>query len=124
MGVVTADHRIAPADKFLSVVASAMDLAENLRGLVTIGITPTRPETGYGYIERGDPVGQGFLVVRFTEKPDAETAARFVNSGQYYWNSGMFFWTVQAFIDQLEEAGGKPGQLKQIIGEFKKTKQF
>ncbi|MCH7903669.1 MAG: mannose-1-phosphate guanylyltransferase [Armatimonadetes bacterium] len=105
MAVVTADHRIAPADKFLSVVGSAMDLAENLRGLVTIGIAPTRPETGYGYIERGDPVGQGFLAVRFTEKPDAETAVRFLKSGQYYWNSGMFFWTVQAFIDQLEEAG-------------------
>jgi mannose-1-phosphate guanylyltransferase len=95
MAVLTADHAIGVG--FEATAHIALDLAEQSEGLVTIGIEPTRPETGYGYIHRGE----GFQVRGFTEKPSIETAQRYVNSGEYLWNSGMFFWTLGAFLREL-----------------------
>lgn len=104
VAVLTADHRIAPEDAFHATLDQAMTLAEETGALVTIGIQPDRPETGYGYIEVGEPVAAGRWVRRFTEKPDAATAAGYVAGGQHLWNSGMFFWTLAAFMAELQQA--------------------
>jgi mannose-1-phosphate guanylyltransferase/mannose-6-phosphate isomerase len=106
LAVLTADHWIGEASLFQEDVASAMSLAEQSGALVTIGIPPTRPETGYGYLEAGDdglPFG-GIRVARFHEKPSAETAGRYVERGGFYWNGGMFFFTLRSFLDELERA--------------------
>lgn len=96
----TSDHAIRPTDAFVETVRSALRIAEEHQALTTIGIPPTRPETGFGYIERN---ADG-TVSRFTEKPDALTAASFLAQGTYFWNSGMFFWTEEAFARELEHA--------------------
>ncbi len=101
IAILTADHKIEEPELFRSTVDAALTLAEETGGLVTMGVTPTRPETGYGYIESGEPIAAGRQVLKFREKPDLETAKQFVESGNFYWNSGMFFWTQQAFLSQL-----------------------
>lgn len=101
-----ADHHIQDAEAFRQALRAAALVA--LDGwLVTLGVEPRYPETGYGYIERGEPLGEfegytAYRVVRFTEKPDEETAARFVASGRYYWNSGLFTWRVATILEALE----------------------
>lgn len=105
IAVVTADHLIQDEDAFRNCINLAMQTAEETKGLVTIGIKPTRPETGYGYIE----VASGSLdsatpVVSFHEKPTAEIAQQFLDNGNFFWNSGMFFWTVDAFLHGLSLA--------------------
>ena len=107
MLVMPADHLIPDHDGFRHVVAEA---AEAARGghLVTLGIAPTRPETGYGYIavERGSDVrgGSGVRpVARFIEKPDADTAASLIDGGGVYWNAGIFVFTAKTFLDTLAE---------------------
>lgn len=96
--VVCADHLVGPRERFQETLLRAADLAAAGDHLVTIGLRPDRPATGYGYIETGDqvdgkrPVARG--VVGFREKPDLETARRFVLAGRFLWNSGMFAFTV------------------------------
>lgn len=101
MAVLTADHAIGSPEVFRGAVLSAMQLAEETEGLVTIGIQPSRPETGYGYIQVGSPAGPGFQVRRFAEKPDLADAEAYLKSGDYLWNSGMFFWRIGAFLSEL-----------------------
>lgn len=104
MAVVTADHKIGEPERFGSTVAAALDIAEQTGGLVTIGVSPSRPETGFGYIEvdRSKPIYVGgFHAKSFREKPAPELAAEYVESGRFLWNSGMFFWTLRAFHDAL-----------------------
>ena len=102
IAVLTADHAITPEAAFRATVERALSLAEETGSLVTIGITPTRAATEYGYIEVGKPLGEAaWRAARFTEKPDVARADEFVRSGRYFWNSGMFFWTLAAFCDQL-----------------------
>jgi mannose-1-phosphate guanylyltransferase / mannose-6-phosphate isomerase len=101
--VLPADHLIRDVPRFHAAVLKATQLAANGR-LVTFGIVPTGPETGYGYIERSDSIPEvagGFAVARFVEKPDAETAARFVAAGRFYWNSGMFVFRADRYLDEL-----------------------
>ncbi len=108
--VLPADHLIEPDKDFRNDVAKAMALARD-GYLVTFGIPPTHPETGYGYIKRGAPLGQGFEALEFTEKPDPITAGAFLSGGGYYWNSGMFAFTRSLFIRELARlapAVGKP----------------
>jgi mannose-1-phosphate guanylyltransferase len=112
MAVVTADHQIGDPDRFRAAVAAALDAAEAQDVLVTQGIVPNRPETGYGYIQARDldsPVsGRGgiqvFEVAAFHEKPRQDLAEKFVASGDYFWNSGMFFWRISAFLAELDHA--------------------
>ncbi|MBX3120109.1 MAG: mannose-1-phosphate guanylyltransferase [Fimbriimonadaceae bacterium] len=107
IAVLTADHLIADEDEFRTCVERAFVTSEETGGLVTIGIKPTRPETGYGYIETSAGGGQStsaFGVASFHEKPTIEVAERFVGSGNHYWNSGMFFWTLDAFMKALSLA--------------------
>lgn len=108
MLVVTADHRIAPDSGFQATIRSALNVAEELGGLVTIGIAPDRPETGYGYIEVGEVVASPEVPVHrvksFREKPQLDQAKEYVKQGTFLWNSGMFFWTYDSFIEELDAA--------------------
>lgn len=106
MGVFPADHRIADDARFRQAIAAAAEVARD-GYLVTLGIAPNEANTGYGYIQRGESLGQvnGFDVYevqRFTEKPDGETARTFVESGKYYWNGGIFVWQVTTILGEIE----------------------
>jgi len=107
MACLTADHLIKQPDRFLQLLSAAATVAE--RGdLVTLGITPTYPATGYGYIHVGESTGavEGFPVSRvhqFKEKPDRSQAAQYLETGEYYWNSGMFVWTAREILEQIEQ---------------------
>ena len=99
--VLAADHVIRDVQAFHRAVGQAQVLAAQGR-LVTFGIVPDRPETGYGYIERGEPLEDGWQVGRFVEKPDAERAAQYLASGRHYWNSGMFMFRAGRYLEELE----------------------
>ncbi|RAU18394.1 mannose-1-phosphate guanylyltransferase/mannose-6-phosphate isomerase [Nitrincola tibetensis] len=100
--VLAADHLIQDPLTFQNTVLSASPLAE-AGHLVTFGIVPTHAETGYGYIQKGATLGEvGFKVSRFVEKPDAQTAAAYVESGEYCWNSGMFLFRASRYLDELK----------------------
>jgi mannose-1-phosphate guanylyltransferase len=102
MGSFAADHLIADGGRFIGVLEQAMDGAR--KGLLmTLGITPTRPETGYGYVQCGGPIGEGTVlaVEEFKEKPSYEVAEGYVKSGNYLWNAGMFVWRVDVFLGEL-----------------------
>jgi len=107
MACLTADHLILRPDRFLQLISAAESVAQ--RGeLVTLGITPTYPATGYGYIQVGESMGEidGFPVNRvhqFKEKPDRGQAERYLEAGEYYWNSGMFVWTARAILEQIRQ---------------------
>jgi mannose-1-phosphate guanylyltransferase len=118
------DHVIRPLETFVSTLEKAVDAAGNLDRLLTIGIKPTRPETGYGYIEVGDPLSQGVSEVRrFVEKPDRETAEGYLAKGSFVWNSGMFVWRPQVLLAELAaHAPELAGDLELLsdgrVGEF------
>jgi len=100
------DHLIREAAHFREVLKVVAEVAQDGH-LVTMGIQPDSPHTGYGYIQRGDSlrqIGQQtvYKVARFIEKPDKVTARRFLDSGQYYWNSGMFGWKISAILEAIE----------------------
>lgn len=101
MLVCPSDHRIARDAAFISAAASAARLAEE-DWLVSFGIEATAPETGYGYIRRGAAIGGGHAVRSFVEKPDRETALRFLAEGDYAWNGGIFALRAGAFLDELD----------------------
>ena len=106
MAVLPADHLIPDRDAFLATARRALDLAAREPLLVTLGIAPQRPETGYGYIERGEALpgpGGGHRVRSFREKPDAATAERFLAAGGFCWNSGMFFWRPEVLLAALRD---------------------
>jgi len=107
MAVLPADHSIGRVDEFHAVLHHAARLAEQ-GWLVTFGIEPTFPSTGYGYIQRAEQIPEqkerpSFRVARFAEKPAREKAAEFLASGEYYWNSGMFVWTVGTILEQFRQ---------------------
>lgn len=100
--ILAADHAITDVDVFHTSIAAAQMLAEQGH-LVTFGVVPVSPETGYGYIKKGGPLGtDGFVVERFVEKPDAATAQAYVSSGEYLWNSGMFMFRASRYLEELE----------------------
>ena len=100
--VMPSDHLIADQDAFLAAVEIGMPLAA-ANWLVTFGIRPDRPETGYGYIKRGERLGDGaFRAAAFVEKPDAGTAQGFVDAGDHDWNGGIFLFRAEALLDALE----------------------
>lgn len=107
VAMVTADHLIHPASSFRVALERAFEVAEaDDTALVTFGVVPTSAQTGYGYLHRGAPVA-GFddvvEVQSFREKPDRETAERYLASGDYWWNSGMFVWQTATLLNQLAE---------------------
>jgi len=102
-GSFAADHVVTDPAAFQAVIeAAAQVAAEGL--LVTVGLRPLRPDTGYGYIEAGGPLtqGPGLAVRSFTEKPDAATAREYVATGSYLWNAGMFVWRADALLAEVE----------------------
>ncbi len=99
--VLAADHVIQDEQTFRKQISVAKQLAES-GSMVTFGITPTGPETGYGYIRAGEASGEGFRVSEFVEKPDRETAESYLASGEYYWNSGMFLFRTSRYLEELE----------------------
>lgn len=99
--VLAADHHIQDIATFQAAVRLAASLAEQ-GNLVTFGIVPAGPETGYGYIKRGAEIDGGFAVASFEEKPDRATAQRYVASGEYYWNSGMFMFRARRYLEELQ----------------------
>jgi mannose-1-phosphate guanylyltransferase len=100
--VLAADHLIQDIPAFQASIQTALPLAEAGK-LVTFGIVPTHPETGYGYIEQGDALEEGgFAVSRFVEKPDLATARDYLAGGNYFWNSGMFMFRASRYLDELQ----------------------
>ena len=108
MVVLPADHHITEPEKFVDILSSAVSKAESTQSLVTIGITPNRPETGFGYIHgnltnseelKGHTVNP---VIEFVEKPNLEKAEEYLASGEYFWNSGMFVWKASTVINEIE----------------------
>lgn len=103
LGLFPSDHVIADEKLFRNILKQGIAIASSGEKIVVLGIRPTRPETGYGYIEAGSVSGDALRVRRFTEKPDAESAARFVQEGNYFWNSGMFLWSARTLTNALRE---------------------
>jgi mannose-1-phosphate guanylyltransferase len=107
MAVLPADHYIEQTHEYQKIVSTALNVAREPGRMVVLGIPPTRPETGFGYIERMEATigAQGipiYPVRRFAEKPALETAKEYVASGNYHWNAGMFFWRVSTFLNALQ----------------------
>ena len=103
--ILPADHIIKDLDEYHRTLQEAAEFAESSKGLVTIGIKPSRPETGYGYIqmEEKEIADNIHKVYTFAEKPNYATAVRFLESGDFYWNSGMFIWHVEAILNEIEK---------------------
>lgn len=105
MIVLPADHIIENDDEFRACLNKAVKIAQEGDSLVTIGIPPTRVETGYGYIQRAEEVNGDlptYRVKTFAEKPNLETARRFIESGDFYWNSGIFIWRVDIILEHFK----------------------
>jgi mannose-1-phosphate guanylyltransferase len=115
MVVLPADHYIRNEEEFCRVVKAACEEASS-GSLITLGIEPTRPETGYGYIEAGpgENGARALPVKRFVEKPDLTRAAEFLEAGNFFWNSGMFIWKVSAIRKEL--AGQMPDLAAAVEG--------
>ena len=104
MMVAPSDHLVINVEKFRQSANSAFDFIDSHDALVTMGIKPSRPETGYGYIQVGEAVEGDFSNVKtFTEKPNEDLARVFLESGEFFWNSGMFFWRADTIIRALNE---------------------
>jgi mannose-1-phosphate guanylyltransferase len=104
VGVFPSDHTIGSELEFGRVIAAAFDRLESEDRIMTVGIRPSRPETGYGYIEAGPSVaGEARRVLRFVEKPDAGTAEAYVRAGTYFWNGGIFLFRVRRMIREIDE---------------------
>jgi mannose-1-phosphate guanylyltransferase len=104
IGLFPSDHVIGDVERFREVLAEGVEIAAEGENIVVLGIQPSRPETGYGYVEVGSLAhGHARHVRRFTEKPNAEQAAEFLRSGDYFWNSGMFLWSARTLVNALKE---------------------
>ncbi len=99
--VLPADHVITDRDGFRTAVGSAVEIAR-AGSIVLFGVQPSRPETGYGYIEIGDAVGDGFQVARFKEKPVPALAEEYLSDGRHLWNSGMFVFSARVILEECE----------------------
>ena len=114
--VLPADHVIRDVPAFQKAVRLALTAAQKGR-LVTFGIVPTAPETGYGYIQHGQPDGELRKIARFFEKPSLERAQEFVNSGEYYWNSGMFMFSAKRYLEELERYAPQMAKVCRAVSE-------
>lgn len=106
MVVLPSDHYIEGEKSYIGILKQAVELANKRRGIVTLGIEPSRPETGYGYIEMGERIGGNtptYRVTRFTEKPNVEIAKDFLLKGTYLWNSGMFVFRADVILREMQK---------------------
>jgi mannose-1-phosphate guanylyltransferase len=127
MASLHSDHVIRPAETFRTQLQQAAAFARQAQRLVTFGVSPTRPETGYGYIRVGTRVGEDepeiYEVAQFVEKPTRETASDYVRRG-YLWNSGIFVWPAQLFLEELLQTAPRLGQLLPLLDQGKVTEFF
>lgn len=101
--IAPSDHIVLKETAFLEKISLALDFAAKNDALLTLGIQPSRPDTGYGYIQMADAAEQGiYKVKRFAEKPDLATAQAFVDTGEYLWNAGIFIWSVKSILSAFE----------------------
>ena len=125
LGLFPSDHVIADPAQYRATLSRGIEIAAAGDNIVVLGIRPTRPETGYGYIEAGAPDQQGFLRVRrFTEKPDLATARQFLDAGNYFWNSGMFLWRADTLANALLEHLPNTAPLLEKIAAAFGTRRF
>ncbi|MBA5851441.1 mannose-1-phosphate guanylyltransferase [Clostridium sp. cel8] len=106
MIILPSDHYIDDEKLFVDTIKQAVQIAEKKRGLITIGVKPTRPETGYGYIQMGERINApiaSFKVERFLEKPNLEVAKDLIMKGTYLWNSGIFVWRADVFLREMQK---------------------
>jgi mannose-1-phosphate guanylyltransferase len=120
MIVLASDHLIKNEDNFRKRIETAVDAAKRDSSIVTLGIKPTKPETGYGYIEVDGEcyIGEAAKVRRFWEKPNLERAEKYVDAGNYLWNSGMFIFEIQTIFDAMEKHMPKHHETLTEIGEI------
>lgn len=119
MVVLPADHKIPASSHqaFQEMISQALKHSRELGGLITLGIQPHFPATGYGYIQQGEELVSGlYKVKQFREKPDIETARKYVDSGDYFWNSGMFIWKALEFWKNYEKYLPIDAQLLSSLG--------
>jgi mannose-1-phosphate guanylyltransferase len=125
IGMFPSDNVVGDEKRFLHVLERGIEIAAAGEHIVVLGIRPTRAETGYGYIETGTPTDrEAFRVRRFTEKPDAERAARFVAAGNYFWNSGMFLWSARTLVNALREHLPRTTPILEQIANTFGTRKF
>lgn len=116
--VVPSDHLIENNDKFISTVKKGEKLAQN-GYIVTFGIEPNYPETGYGYINTSETLEEGFKVKEFVEKPDLETAKKYLEAGTYFWNSGIFMFKASTLIEEIEKLAPEIANISKEIDFIK-----
>lgn len=124
LGLFPSDHVIADPNRFRETLARGVAIAAAGENIVVLGIRPTRPETGYGYIEVGAPDRGSIRVRRFTEKPDADHAKQFVEAGNFLWNSGMFLWRADTLANALREHLPNTAVLLERIAASHGTRKF
>jgi mannose-1-phosphate guanylyltransferase len=125
LGLFPSDHVIADPARYRATLGRGIEIAAAGENMVVLGIRPTRPETGYGYIEAGAPDHDGSLRVRrFTEKPDLGLARRFLDAGHYFWNSGMFLWRADTLANALREHLPNTAPLLEKIAAAYGTRKF
>jgi mannose-1-phosphate guanylyltransferase len=129
LAVLPADHYIEQPQKFREIMSAALEVGREPGRMVVLGIPPTRPETGFGYIERtGESIDSKgstvFAVRRFTEKPKLELAQEYIASGNYHWNAGMFFWRVSTFLENLKSFLPKTHAALEKLAEFIGTRSY
>jgi mannose-1-phosphate guanylyltransferase len=125
IGMFPSDHVIADEKRYRETLQRGIEIAAAGEDIVVLGIRPNRPETGYGYIEVGSTFeGEALRVRRFTEKPDAQKAAEFVQAGNYFWNSGMFLWSARTLTNALREHLPKTAVLLEEIATAFGTRKF
>ena len=125
IGLFPSDHVIGDEKTYRDVIQRGTEIASAGNNIVVLGIRPTRPETGYGYIESGAPLEMEVLRVRrFTEKPDVERATQFLKAGNYFWNSGMFLWSALTLVNALQEHLPKTAALLEEIASVYGTSKF
>jgi mannose-1-phosphate guanylyltransferase len=125
LGLFPSDHVVGDAKRFKEVISEGVEIAASGENVVVLGIEPSRAETGYGYIEVGSlAAGDARHVRRFTEKPNAERAAEFVRSGNFYWNSGMFLWSASTLTNALKEHLPKTAEVLETIAASYGTSKF
>ncbi|MGA2353093.1 MAG: mannose-1-phosphate guanylyltransferase [Terriglobales bacterium] len=125
LGLFPSDHVIADPVAYRETLSRGIEIAAAGENIVVLGIRPTRPETGYGYIEAGAQDHNGSLRVRrFTEKPDLETARQFLSAGNFFWNSGMFLWRAETLASALREHLPNTASLLEKIAAAYGTRNF
>jgi len=125
LGMFPADHVIGNEPAFLRILSHAIQIAAAGENMVVLGIEPTRPETGYGYIETGTTMEDGSVRVRrFTEKPDLALAKDFLAAGNYNWNSGMFIWSARTLANAIREHLPNTAPLLEAIAAAFGTPEF